>query len=55
MLKAEGIAEQFETLLDVIEDEIKDQRCLALVKAKLEEACFFAKKGMAVALENQEK
>lgn len=67
--KARLIADQFDKLLTELTGENglvcqfspkgepgKDGgRELAIVKTKLEEACFFAKKAMAVQPENQEK
>jgi hypothetical protein len=52
--KARGIAENFSALLDAVEAAGCTGRDLALVKTKLEEACFCAKRGMASLPENQE-
>ena len=52
--KAAAIAEGFSILLDGLEGAGVTGRDLALVKTKLEEACFAAKRGMASQLENQE-
>lgn len=52
--KALGIANGFSILLDMIERQGVTGRDLALVKTKLEEACFAAKRGMASLPENQE-
>lgn len=52
--KAAGIAERFSRLLDDIENYGVTGRNLALVKTKLEEACFVAKRGIAELPENQE-
>lgn len=56
--KAREIAHSFDTLLGRIEvicgiPPNGSTRELALVKTKLEEACFFAKKAMANVPENQ--
>lgn len=53
-MKARALAIDFSTLLDRIEASGCTGRDLALVKTKLEEACFVAKRGMASLLENQE-
>jgi hypothetical protein len=47
MEKAQKIAQAFDTLLDELHTHCHDGREFALVKTKLEEACFFAKKSMA--------
>lgn len=52
--KAATIADAFDTCLDTLTTLVADPRCLALVRTKLEEACFFAKKGMAVDPANQQ-
>lgn len=43
----------FEKALGAIEQAVPAGRELSIVKTKLEEACFFAKKGMAVQAVNQ--
>jgi hypothetical protein len=45
---ASSIGRQFEDLLESLESLSLDARCLAIVSTKLEEACFFAKKGFAL-------
>lgn len=45
--KAKEIAEGFSDLLTKIDALVPAGRELAIVKTKLEEACFFAKRGMA--------
>ncbi len=45
--KAKIIAETFDACLDKLVEVCPAGRELALVKTKLEEACFFAKKAMA--------
>jgi len=52
--KAELIGDIFEEALSRIESYVPDSRELAIVRTKLEEACFFAKKGMAAQASNQE-
>jgi hypothetical protein len=46
--KAQMIATDFRTLLQQIKCHVPEGRELSIVKTKLEEACFFAKKGMAI-------
>ena len=59
MLNAEGIAkardmaESFDVLLEHLKLLGVDGRYAALVATKLEEACFFAKKAIAIKPENQ--
>lgn len=45
--KAAAIANAFDQCLAALEALVPDGRELAIVRTKLEEACFFAKKGMA--------
>jgi len=55
--KAKLIAGMYSELLDQLENicgSLNNGREMALVKTKLEEACFFSKKAMAVQRENQE-
>ncbi len=56
--KAKAIAEVFDNLLarltDVDDIGLTHNRELSIVKSKLEEACFYAKKAMASLEENQE-
>lgn len=54
--KAGNIASSFDTLLKYLEDEnvcTPLGREMAIVRTKLEEACFFAKKAMAKQPDNQ--
>lgn len=54
--KAKAIAESFDNLLTEIEPLVSGGgvRELAIVRTKLEEACFYAKKAMALNANNQE-
>lgn len=54
-LKARIIAERFNTLLNELTALCGDGRPMAVVTTKLEEACFFAKKGMASQPKNQQE
>lgn len=55
--KAKKIADLYENLLKKLEKEIGDGkhgREAALMRTKLEESCFYAKKSMASLVSNQE-
>lgn len=52
--KAKKIQYAFDTLVAELENYKMDGREWAIVLTKLEEACFFVKKSMAVNLTNQE-
>lgn len=52
--KAEAIAQLFSDLLSELETNCAPNREFAIVKTKLEEAAFFAKKSMAISPLNQE-
>jgi hypothetical protein len=52
--KASQIAGSFSGLLGELELICPQGRELAIVKTKMEEACFYAKKAMANAPENQQ-
>lgn len=51
--KAQHISEAFDELLTKLEGLVPEGRQLALCRTQLEQACFFAKKGMAEATGNQ--
>jgi len=51
--RAKVIALMFDQLLDDLKTQVPEGREFSIVKTKLEEASFFAKKGMAIAKENQ--
>ena len=53
--QAEELAQRFSELLDFTDSIGFDPRLDAIVKTKLEEACFFAKKSMAMNPANQEE
>ena len=53
MKKAEEIASTFNECLRVLKTMCPDGREFSIVKTKLEEAAFFAKKSMAAQKENQ--
>ncbi len=52
--KARSIAEHFDQLLAALCEVCPPSRELAIVRTKLEEACFFAKKAMASDVTNVE-
>lgn len=51
--KAKDIAVNFDNLLNYLKDTCIEGREFSIVKTKLEEASFFAKKAMATNLRNQ--
>lgn len=51
---AKEIAEEFSKLLDKLDTYVVGGREYAICKTKLEEACFFAKKAMAIQPKYQE-
>ena len=48
LIHMKEIAESFNNLLNGLENIKLEGRYLSIVKTKLEEACFFAKKGIAI-------
>lgn len=52
--KSNSIAESFDTLLEDLKKLCPEGREFSIVRTKLEEASFFAKKSMANAKENQD-
>lgn len=52
--KAQAISEVFDELLSKLERLVPEGHQLNLCGNKLEQACFFAKKGMAMDASNQE-
>lgn len=52
---AKAIALVFDEALERLLDLVPPGRCQSIVRTKLEEACFFAKKGMAETASNQEE
>lgn len=53
--KATNIAELFDGVLNALSQILPAGRELSIVKTKLEEACFFAKKAMACDPTNQQQ
>lgn len=53
LAKADRIAKSFDQLLNSLQTDIVNCREMSIVKTKLEEACFFAKKAMANDPNNQ--
>lgn len=53
--KIHNVNNSFSILLDNLKKIVPDGRHLAIVKTKLEEAVFFAHKGIALHIDNQEK
>lgn len=53
IVKARRIAELFDAFLEALSKDVPPNRHMSIVRTKLEEACFFAKKGMASDPENQ--
>ncbi len=54
LAKAKQVMASFQALLIDLEDCCgKDSREMAIARTKLEEACFFAKRAMAVQRQNQ--
>lgn len=53
--KAEMMRNEFDRLLSFLKEVCMDGREFSILKTKLEEACFFAKKSMALNINNQEK
>ncbi len=55
LVKAQTVALDFDHLLECLNGYIPPGREFAIVKTKLEEACFFAKKAIANELSNQKQ
>lgn len=53
--KAKNIAAVFDNALQELKTLCPDSREFSITKTKLEEACFFAKKSMASASDNQKE
>jgi hypothetical protein len=53
--KARYIQDTFDTALNALTSVCTDGRSFSIMKTKLEEACFFAKKAMAINLGNQQQ
>lgn len=53
-LKAREVQAIFDVCLNQLKPICTDGRSFSIVKTKLEEACFFAKKAMAINLGNQD-
>lgn len=51
--RVEQARKDFTALLSALNVHITDARCMSLVRTKLEEAAFFAVKGIALDPENQ--
>jgi hypothetical protein len=51
--RVQNIGHAFDTLLCVIEAAVPEGRQLSIVRSKLEEACFYAKKGISLQPEYQ--
>lgn len=52
--KVQFITSSFDEMLNRLEETCPDSREFSIVKSKLEEACFYAKKSVALQKENQE-
>lgn len=53
IVKANNLAAEFDNLLNVLKGMCPESREFSIVKTKLEEACFFAKKSIANDPSNQ--
>jgi hypothetical protein len=53
LARCQNISVAFDTLLKVIEAAVPESRQLSIVITKLEEACFYARKGVSLRQEYQ--
>jgi hypothetical protein len=53
--RCQNISVAFDTLLKVVEAALPESRQLSIIRTKLEEACFYARKGVSLRQEYQAK